>query len=283
MRAWMIATTRDALGRRGPAAAGTLAGVAARRIAIRCDGGATLGAGHVARCRPLAAGLRGGGARSTFIGKLDGLAARLAQTAGLPLEAPADGPLGVDPARFDAAVVDLYDTDVCPLARALPVATPAEASHCEEAGVASTTTSTATPPRTGRDCSRARPTRLSIPPSPEHGGTAGRWAHVVTLGGSAAVHGRAPLPPRPRQPRRRSRGRNCVTTGLPAADGLEVERLPEQSTMLDAITRADIAITATGMTAYELACAGVPFLALVVAGSQERVGRAGTDRPGARA
>ena len=222
---------------------------------------------------PARHGLRGGGARSTFIGKLDGLAARLARTAGLPLEAPADGPLGVDPARFDAAVVDLYDTDVCPLARALPVATPAEASHCEEAGVR-------VDYHLDRDASEdgprllAGPTYAPVDPAFTRARRDRREVRraLVTLGGSAAVHGQAPLLtaaaaqafPRAQLP----------TTGLPAADGLEVERLPEQSTMLDAITRADIAITAAGMTAYELACAGVPFLALVVAGNQERVGRA---------
>ena len=96
---------------------------------------------------------------------------------------------------------------------------------------------------------------------------------LVTLGGSAAVHGQAPLLTAAAA-QAFPRAQLLVTTGLPAADGLEVERLPEQSTMLDAITRADIAITAAGMTVYELACAGVPFLALVVAGNQERVGRA---------
>ena len=102
-----------------PPGASRSAATAARRLAQ-----ATSRASSPARH-----GLRGGGARSTFIGKLDGLAAGWRGTRrAAAFEAPADGPLGVDPARFDAAVVDLYDTDVCPLARALPVATPAEAS-----------------------------------------------------------------------------------------------------------------------------------------------------------
>jgi spore coat polysaccharide biosynthesis predicted glycosyltransferase SpsG len=53
-----------------------------------------------------------------------------------------------------------------------------------------------------------------------------------------------------------------------------VEPLREPSTLVEPAARADVAVTAAGMTAYELACAGVPFLALIVADNQERVGRA---------
>ena len=248
-------------------------GATPRRIAIRCDGGATLGAGHVARCRPLAMAFAAAGHDVTIVGRLDGLAAWLVDGSGLPVQAPADGPLGVDPARFDAAVVDLYDTDVCPLARALPVATVAEASRCEDAGVLLDY-------HLDRDAAEDGPRLLAgpryAPVDPAFAGARRERGDVgcalVTLGGSTGVR-ELVLALSAAVAQAFPRARLLVTAGLPVADGVAVERPAEPSTLLDAAARADVAVTAAGMTSSELACAGVPFLALVMADNQMRVGR----------
>jgi spore coat polysaccharide biosynthesis predicted glycosyltransferase SpsG len=248
--------------------------VNAPRIAIRCDGGATIGAGHVARCRPLALAFREHACDPHFVGRFDGLAAALATSTGLSLEPPGQGPLGVDPSRFDAAIVDLYDVDVCALARELPVATPGEASHCADAGVRIDY-------HLDRDASEdgprllAGPTYAPIDPAfaQARRDRAGVELALMTLGGSEAVRALAPS---------LTRGLAeafpgaalLMTAGLPAADGVSVEQWPDGAMLPAAAARADLAVTAAGLTAYELACAGVPFLALVVVDNQERVGRA---------
>jgi hypothetical protein len=213
------------------------------------------------------------GFETRLIGELDGLAAWLAESSGLTVEPRGRGPLGVDPVRFDAAIVDLYDTDLCPLARELPVATPGEASRCSDAGIQIDY-------HLDRDASEDGPRLLAGPtyaPLDPAFATARRdrsavRCSLVSLGGSAGVRRFGPdvtsavsdaFPG----------AELLVTAGLPAAAAVEVLRPREPSTLIEPAARADVAVTAAGITAYELACAGVPFLALVVADNQERVGR----------
>jgi UDP-2,4-diacetamido-2,4,6-trideoxy-beta-L-altropyranose hydrolase len=252
--------------------------VAGARIAIRCDGGAAAGAGHVGRCRPIALAFRDAGFEPTFVGRLDGLAAWLAESSGLPVSGPSsENPCGVDPTEYDAALVDLYGVpsgEVCELARVLPMATLGEAARCPTAGVLidyhldRSEREDGPQLLAGSSYAPVDPRFATIEPS--YGTVA---SVLVTLGGSEIA---------------RAYGVPLITTvaaafpaaelivagGLPVPDGVATTR-PEGPVMLvDLAREVDLAITASGMTAYELACAGVPFVAVIIADNQVRVGRA---------
>ena len=49
--------------------------------------------------------------------------------------------------------------------------------------------------------------------------------------------------------------------------------LPSPGSLVDVLPDIDLAITTAGLTAYELACAGVPQLAIAIATNQRRVVR----------
>src|SRR3954468_11287234 len=112
-----------------------------RAVAFRCDGDDTLGAGHVGRCLPIAAAFAAQGWAPVFVGRYEGLAAWLLERAGLPVRPSAEdggAPCGLDPAAWDAAVVDLYGADVdevCALATRIGVLTLGEATRCPDAGL----------------------------------------------------------------------------------------------------------------------------------------------------
>jgi len=53
-----------------------------------------------------------------------------------------------------------------------------------------------------------------------------------------------------------------------------VDELPFPSGLEDAIAKCDVAVSAAGLTAYELACAGVPAVLIEIAPNQRRVARA---------
>ena len=61
------------------------------RLAVRCDGDAGIGAGHVARCLPLADAFARRGWSVVFVGRFDGLAAWLIERAGRDTTLPVDG------------------------------------------------------------------------------------------------------------------------------------------------------------------------------------------------
>ena len=148
------------------------------RLAVRCDGGGAVGAGHVARCLPLADAFARRGWSVAFVGRFEGLAAWLIERAGLRTESPVAGiACGVEPARWTAGIVDSYVLDaaeVCELAAQIPIATLAEAMRCDEAGILIDyhLDRVGRPP--SRGSSPARPTRRSTPRLPVPGAPARR-------------------------------------------------------------------------------------------------------------
>jgi spore coat polysaccharide biosynthesis predicted glycosyltransferase SpsG len=240
----------------------------ARRLIVRCDGDDRVGAGHVARCLPLAAALRELGWTPTFSGRYAGLAAWLLERAGMPTS-PGDDALS----GADAAIVDSYDLEpaaICALAERVPLVTPAEARRCEHAG-------------TWLDYHADRHGEAPIGrvlPGPEYAPVDPRFAGsgrpgepvrtaLVTVGGSVAA--RTLVPPCLEALRTTFPGvRILLASGADWA-GEDTEALPFPGTLLDVVGRVDLAVTGAGMTAYELAAAGVPMQIIKVADNQTRV------------
>lgn len=236
-------------------------------LAVRCDGGAAIGAGHVARCLPLARAFAGLGWEPVFRGAFDGLAAWMIERAGLPVGDP-DGVAG---AR--AAIVDSYAlgaADVCALAASLPVATIGEAVRCPDAGAWIDYHAD----RAGEDATdRLLPGPAYAPVDPRFAdagapGDAVRTA-LVTVGASAAAQDR--IPRLADELRTAFPGVRLLVAGGAALAGEDVERLPFPGSLLDVVGRVDLAVTGAGMTAYELAAAGVPMLLVQIADNQRRV------------
>lgn len=235
-----------------------------------------LGAGHVARCLPLAQALARRGCAPDFVGAYDGLAAWMLERSGLAMVPPQHGVCcGLDTGRYDAAVVDSYaipEDELCELAVDLPVATMGEARRCPDRGVwidyhvdrageaptdrllpgpafAPLDLGLAGVARPGRDVRRA----------------------LVTLGGSAAVRTlavdiahalRSAFP-----------GVRLIVASGAEVEGDDVETLPFPTRLDEAFATVDLAVSAAGFTAYELACAGVPMLIIPLAPNQRRVAR----------
>jgi spore coat polysaccharide biosynthesis predicted glycosyltransferase SpsG len=239
-----------------------------RSVAFRCDGGDVVGAGHVARCLPLAAALVAGGHHATFCGDYDGLAAWLLERSGLPVAPGAALGDGV----WDAAVIDSYtltEAEICAAAERLPVATIGEANRCAERGVL-------VDPHLDRlgetptDRLLPGPAFALVDPAfaaARRDRTGPVQTVLVTVGGgttgrpvaAAAVDAvRAAFP-----------GARVLTAGGLALAG--TEPLPFPGTLLDVIASVDVAVSAAGTTAYELAAAGVPAVIVAVAENQRRV------------
>lgn len=251
-------------------------------VAFRADGDERIGAGHVGRCLPLAHAFRARGHSATFVGDYAGLAAWMLERSRVPVMTPVAGaPAGVPAELFDAAVVDSYElasASVCRLARERPVATLAEAHRCPHAGVLIDYHVD----RAGEAPSqRLLPGPAYAPIDPRFR-TAGAThapheaaevaAVLVAVGGGRDGH--AILEPAVAAVR-------CVfpqARVLVAADveiaGERVERLPSPSLLSEAAAHVDLAVTAAGLTAYELACAGVPAVLVAIAENQRRVARA---------
>ncbi len=241
-------------------------------VAVRCDGDERIGAGHVARCLPLAVALAQRGWSAVFVGRYSGLAAWLIDAAGVATQAPeAAAPCGVDPARWDAAIVDDYGlapAEICELAAGLPVTTLGEAPRCPRAGVlvdyhldrageAPTETELPGPAYAPLDpaiagARRERPTveRVLVAVG---GGEAGR---ALVTGVAEEVRQAFPA------------ARLTVGSGV-EVDGADV--LPFPGGLRQAIADCDIAVSGAGLTAYELACAGVPAVLVEIASNQRRV------------
>jgi len=230
------------------------------RVAFRCDGDGRIGAGHVARSVQVAAAFERAGHTVELVGRYGGLAADLVSAAGLTVRPPGRGPAGVD-TDADAAIVDSYELDPAEL-ELLAAALPAAALWDHGA-----------PP--------ALPFLVHYHPS----------ALPAPIGTAKLLEGPAYAPVSPRLlTARRGRGleRALVTVGgsergrallAPAAaalaelEGLEVEVAgggPDIG-LVERIARADVAVTAAGATAYELACAGVPAVAVAIADNQRPV------------
>ena len=149
-----------------------------RSLAFRCDGDAEIGAGHVARCLPLAPRSRQRGFDPVFVGAYSSLARWLLDRSGLPRASPTPGPCGLGDG-WDAAVIDTYtepEDELCAAATARPVATLGEARRCPERGVVldyhldAPSGRSLTSPRNAS--SPARSTRRSTRASPPRAGPA---------------------------------------------------------------------------------------------------------------
>jgi UDP-2,4-diacetamido-2,4,6-trideoxy-beta-L-altropyranose hydrolase len=244
------------------------------RVAFRADGDERIGAGHVARCLPLAVALRGLGHAPTFVGAFGGLAAWLLERASIPTATPAIGaPAGVELARFDAAVVDSYaieEGEICRLAAIRPVATLGEARRCSDAGVVIDYHAD----RAGEAATaRCLPGPAYAPIDPAFLGARQPRATVrralVTVGGGQAglrVVAAAIAALREVFP-----GVTLVLASGAEAIGDDIERLSFPSSLAEVVDRIDLAVSAAGLTAYELACAGVPAVLVAVADNQRRV------------
>jgi UDP-2,4-diacetamido-2,4,6-trideoxy-beta-L-altropyranose hydrolase len=252
--------------------------VVGERVAFRCDGNEQVGAGHVARCIPLAETFAQLGWTVSFLGSYEGLAGWLLTRAKLQvLPADAGCCCGVPAERYDAVVVDSYTIapeSICDLASRLPLATIAEANRCATCGVLIDYHLDRIEPSTSRLL--AGPSYALLDPALAGSGRPGEHVAkiLVTVGGSLAARELlAPLA-------------SVANSVFPDADillagGAESEtinsnvaraiELPSPSSLLDVLPDIDLAITTAGLSSYEIACAGVPQLAIAVAANQRRV------------
>ena len=223
-------------------------------VAFRCDGDARVGAGHVARCIHLAGAFQDGGGDVVFVGSYEGVAAALlSETPFLVRPAEREG-AGVPPG-CDVAVVDSYDVraaDVADLARRMPVAAILDAGE-------------APPGAIGIDYHPGAETAIAgldyAPVDPRYAGARrqrGFERALVAVGGGTAGEELA-----------------AAGTAAAAAAGLAVDRPGGAGEvvvgLLEAVLRADVAISAAGVTAYELVCAGVPTGLVPIAENQRRI------------
>jgi spore coat polysaccharide biosynthesis predicted glycosyltransferase SpsG len=214
-------------------------------VSFRCDGDdARIGAGHVARCLRIALALRARGAEVRFDGRYDGIAASLLERAGVER-----GPGG------DAIVVDSYEippAEIEALGRQLPVAAiwdagPAPAVRAVLSFQPDAAELVPVPPGTA-----AFQGPQYAPVDPALTGARrerGLERALVTLG--ASERGRRLVP--------------AASRALAAAGVVHVQDAPVPGGLLEAIRAADVAVSAAGVTAYELACAGVPAVLIAIA------------------
>lgn len=221
-------------------------------IAFRCDGGDSVGAGHVARCLQIAAAFRMAGEEPLFVGQFDGLAAALLENGGMEAVAPApDVPLGLPPGA-GLAVLDSYELEL--RQAGVPVAVIEDG-----------------PPRGG-------------------GGAVAIDYHLDASGPAIAGPAYAPVAPTLAAARRErgfqralvtvgggSGGEELLSAALAACRDHGLEPVEMGAGLAGAIEQADVAVSAAGLTAYELACAGVPAALVSIAPNQERVARTFAD------
>jgi spore coat polysaccharide biosynthesis predicted glycosyltransferase SpsG len=245
------------------------------RIAFRVDGDDTIGAGHVARCLPLARALEQLGHRPAFIGTYAGLARSLLKHSAVRHEpAAADAAAaGVSLTSCDAVVLDSYEiatADVCRLASRRPLATLAESCRCPHAGVL-------------LDYHLDRIGEIAterLLPGPDYAPIDPRFARVrkpptnverilITIGGGTAGIGvlegavsavRTAFPD----------ARLLLASGTGISGG-DVDLMAFPTPLHEVVGDVDLAVSAAGLTAYELACAGVPAVLLAIAENQRRV------------
>jgi hypothetical protein len=203
----------------------------------------------------------------TFIGRFDGFAAWLLERASLASELPVTGAVcGLKPDRWNAAILDSYDlepNEICALAQDLPIATLGEAKRCETEGILIDY---------HVDRMNERPTaRLLLGPAyaPLDPAFAGRGRAgeevgdvLITVGGSEQALSYVP------------RLEELVRRAFPGARLIVPRGGPTTASpvrVLDLVERVDLAVSAAGFTAYELACAGVPQVVVAIVANQRRV------------
>jgi spore coat polysaccharide biosynthesis predicted glycosyltransferase SpsG len=248
------------------------------RIVFRCDGNAQIGAGHVARCAPLAAAFAELGSSVRFVGTYEGVAARLLARARILAGAPDRGaPCGVDPHECDAAIVDSYaieSTAICALAGAVPVVTLAESSRFPTRGILLDYHIDRTEP----PGPRLLPGPSFAPLDPGFAG-AGRASQdvqclLLTVGGSSLARhllGELVSIVGATYPDAELLVAGCLPEAVPTSGKGRVIDLPSSVALVDVVSDVDIAITAAGLTAYEMACAGIPQVAIAIVPNQRRV------------
>jgi spore coat polysaccharide biosynthesis predicted glycosyltransferase SpsG len=206
------------------------------------------------------------------VGRYDGLAAWLLREARIEhVEEPrGDAPLGIRAGSWDAAVLDLYEAEedeLCELAHALPTATIADSRRCTAAGIVVDYHLDRSPAESTTRLlagSRYAPLDPRLVALRERSGAVARA--LVTVG--ATRHARELLPALIDGVERSFPGiavRVSAGGGVPpATSGSLIEILPG----------IDIAVSAAGFTAYELACAGIPAVVVAIVENQRRVAAA---------
>jgi spore coat polysaccharide biosynthesis predicted glycosyltransferase SpsG/RimJ/RimL family protein N-acetyltransferase len=223
-------------------------------IFLRCDGDERIGAGHVGRCVQIARALQSAGAEVALAGSYSGVAERLIAAAGIPAVAPGSGRLGV-PVGADGVVLDSYEfpmPEIEALGRDLPVAAISDGGPVPRvAAVLDYHLDAAPGVLKGPDYAPVSP-RYAAARRPR-----GFERALLSLGGS------------------RAGGRLLEGAAAALEDlGLEVSVVGAAESLEELAGRADVAVSGAGLTAYELACAGVPSLLLAIADSQRRVASA---------
>ncbi len=253
--------------------------VAGERLVFRCDGNEQIGAGHVARCLPLAAAFARLGWRVSFVGTYEGLAGWLLTRAKFQARmADPDFCCGIPVEGYDAAVVDSYaiaPEAICDLAHRLAlVATIAEANHCPNCGVLLDYHLDRVDPSNSRLL--AGPSYAPLDPALAGSGRPGRQIDkiLVTVGGTLTA--RQLLAPIASIANLIFPDADILLTGSGKSETNDLNvahtiQLPSPSSLLDVLPDVDLAITAAGLSAYEIACAGVPQLAIAIAANQRRV------------
>lgn len=247
--------------------------MSATRIAVRCDGGDRIGAGHVGRCIPVAQALYRRGADVAFVGSFDGVARTLLERSGVLMNPPQNGPCGLAAAQWSAALVDLYldgAQEVCELTRELPVATLGEASRCPDAGIwidyhlGSPPESSEhrlggpayipTDPRLARIAQPADTVRTVLV-------AAGASARLAPTAAKLAGAVAEAFP----------QARILAPAQVAARATCDVDALPQTFDLGVVAREIDLAVTAAGMTSYELMSAGVPVIAVGLVENQRVV------------
>jgi len=250
------------------------------RIAFHCDGNEQVGAGHVARCVPLAAAFARLGWRVSFVGDYGGLASWLLERAGMAVELPDLGaPCGVATDECDAAVIDSYliaPSAICDLASVVPVVTLGEANRCPTRGVLIDYYLDRTDPPDAHLL--AGPSFAPLDPAFAGAGRAGREVRsvLVTLGGSRLASELLPqlvFTVRAAFPDAGIVVAGAAQSAMPRTSVPHVTSLPWPSALVDAVCKIDLTVTAAGFTAYEMACAGIPQVAIAIVADQRRVVR----------
>ena len=247
------------------------------RIAVRADGDDRIGAGHVARCLPLARRFAELGHSPRFVGSCTGFAGELLREAGIESVRPRpDQPAGVSAAEFDAALLDSYAIpaqEICALANVMPIATVAEAARCPDRGVVldyhldragepPTERLLAGPryaPVDPRFIAARRPRRtVERVLVTAGGGRAGEAMTGLAIDAVGLVFPQAIVMARSR----------------PGAQPANVLSFPAATRLWEVAPAADVAVSAGGLSAYELACAGVPMVLVAIVENQRQVARA---------
>ena len=223
-----------------------------RVIAFRCDGGPRIGAGHVARCLQIALAFRGGGDEVVFAGDFEGVARQLLIDAEVEIRRTVTG-------GADAVVVDSYDmpgSEFNSLVQSLPVVAITDGGPVPEATLALDYHPDAEAAQlAGTDYAPVSPRFVAARRA------RGFERGLVTVGGGEAG----------------GAVREAAAAAL-RAQGLEVIEPGGGAGLHAEVRRADVALSAAGVTAYELACAGVPTGLVPLAPNQERVARAFAER-----